>query len=90
MHISYFLNFYTLKGFVKSLLDLPGHNARGLTSKQSHKVPWGDQYRVLSKNEYWICTYDYEDQEYYPEGEEEIEDEDYIIEYLSHQGWVQV
>lgn len=79
MHISYFVNWS-----FKSLIKLPGLNARGVTSPRLPIVPWGDQYRVVSKNEYWICTYEYEDQEYYED------EEDYAIEYLSHQGWVQV
>ena len=88
MHISYFLNTDTLKGFVKSLLHLPGHNAQGLTSKQSHKVPWGDQYRVNGV----YSVYNRHDTEEYDEYDY-FDDEDYeeqVVEHLSHQGWVRL
>lgn len=90
MHISYFLNRSSISGFIKSLVKLPGLNARGLTSHRLPLVPWGNQYRIVDKNDYWIDTYnqcecdDYEEEDY----EEIIED--YVVEYLSHQGWVQV
>ena len=86
MHISYFIYTYSIRGFIKSLLALPGRNAQGMTSKQSNRVPWGSQYRVNGV----YCLY-YED---YDEEYEEYDDsEDYeeqTVEYLAHKGWVQL
>lgn len=89
-HISYFINTYTFKGFLKSLISLPGHNARGLTSKQSHKVPWGDQYRVDGVYSVYNRQTDTEE---YDEYDCYFDDEDYeeqVVEHLSHQGWVRL
>lgn len=88
-HISYFINTYTFKGFVKSLLALPGHNARGVTSRSLSPVPWGDQYRIDGKYSLSQKAYD----EDYDEYECYYIDEDYeeeIIEHLSPRGWVQL
>lgn len=99
MHISYFLDFSTLKSFFNSLRLLPELNTQGETSnsKNIRGVPWRNQYRIGT--DYWIATNeDYSDEEYssyieeYDEEENEDEDdiEEYCIEHLSHKGWVEI
>lgn len=95
MHISYFLDFSTFKGFFDSLKSLSELNAQGATSKTKNirGVPWGNQYRIGS--DYWIATNEeYGDDEEYSSYMEEYEEEDdieeYVIEHLSHKGWVEI
>lgn len=98
MHISYFLDFSTLKEFFNSLRLLPELNTQGETSnsKNIRGVPWGNQYKIGS--DYWIATNeDYSNEEYssyieeYDEEEEDEDDiEEYCIEHLSHKGWVEI
>lgn len=90
-HISYFINTYTFKGFLKSLISLPGHNARGLTSKNLRPVPWGNQYKIdgiysLYDREAYDEDAEYEEEDY----DNEYEYKEQIIEHLSPQGWVRI